>query len=394
MFLWELWEGFTMINGIFNGTIHNRIHNAVQKLGLFVVILGTGSFAQDNRTPDPNSKAKELRVMSYNVQNLFDTEDRPETQDEEFMPDGKQQWTRTLIQDKFRNLSKVVRLESPDVLAVSEIENQQILQEWVHSGLRDQGYVTVLAGPSEDSRGITNGIVSRYPVVEWKSHRVWNSSWRREDGRVQTTRDILEVTLDTQVPGLTDSRITVFVNHWPSRAGGPAREFMRIEAGQKLRELMQQRMREYPYRSVVALGDFNDELSDKSITDGLKVSRRFEDLSETALALFATGFERIHLPKEERGTYYFKRESQWNEIDHVVVGQGVALQKPELRGWRYRKGSLKRVDHEFVRAGDKAPLGCEITDRVYAPKGKEAVENRCLYGASDHYPLAARLWVR
>jgi len=364
------------------------------RLTALSLMLGAPVFAQDRRQPDLDSRTQELRLMSYNLQNLFDLVDRPDTQDEEFLPTGKQKWTQVVLNDKFKNLGAIVAAESPDILGVTEVENQAILEEWVRSSLKGQRYQSVLAGPSDDARGITNGIISRFPVVETQSHRVWNSSWRRENGQVQTTRDILEVTLDTQVPGLQDSKITVFVNHWPSRAGGPAREFMRIEAGKKLGELMRQRLKEFPSRTILALGDFNDELSDRSMTEGLSVSARIEDLVTQPLAVFATGFEMLGLPLEKRGTYYFKKENQWNEIDHIVVGQGEQLGRSEIRGWRYRPASIRRVDHAFVRGGLKEPLGCELDDRAYAPKGKAANDARCLYGASDHYPLAAKLWLR
>ena len=32
-------------------------------------------------------------VMSYNVENLFDTDDDPHTDDNEFLPDGDRHWT-------------------------------------------------------------------------------------------------------------------------------------------------------------------------------------------------------------------------------------------------------------------------------------------------------------
>ena len=37
--------------------------------------------------------ASSLSIMTYNVENLFDTEDDPKTNDEQFLPDSEKKWT-------------------------------------------------------------------------------------------------------------------------------------------------------------------------------------------------------------------------------------------------------------------------------------------------------------
>ena len=39
-------------------------------------------------------QAQQARVVFYNVENLFDTEDDPHTRDEEFLPEGERHWTQ------------------------------------------------------------------------------------------------------------------------------------------------------------------------------------------------------------------------------------------------------------------------------------------------------------
>ena len=53
----------------------------------FVLLLSFSTvFAQDG-------KKKTYVVGFYNLENLFDTYDDPAKNDEEFLPDGKNQWT-------------------------------------------------------------------------------------------------------------------------------------------------------------------------------------------------------------------------------------------------------------------------------------------------------------
>ena len=49
-----------------------------------------------------------FRVMEYNVENLFDTQDDVDYQDEDFLPQGKCQWDTLRYRKKLADLSKVI----------------------------------------------------------------------------------------------------------------------------------------------------------------------------------------------------------------------------------------------------------------------------------------------
>ena len=51
---------------------------------------------------------KVLRVMSYNVENFFDTEDDPEHDDDSFLPTGAHRWTRARYQEKIQHIAEVI----------------------------------------------------------------------------------------------------------------------------------------------------------------------------------------------------------------------------------------------------------------------------------------------
>ena len=55
-----------------------------------------------------SSGQADFRVMSYNVENLFDTEDDPLTADNDFLPSGNRHWTPGRFYHKLQQLAKVI----------------------------------------------------------------------------------------------------------------------------------------------------------------------------------------------------------------------------------------------------------------------------------------------
>ena len=78
-------------------------------------------------------------VMSYNVENLFDLEDNPQQDDDEFLPEGNHHWTRARYERKLHQLAEVLSCAGsvtsfPDLVGLVEVENASVLQDlplWV-----------------------------------------------------------------------------------------------------------------------------------------------------------------------------------------------------------------------------------------------------------------------
>ena len=68
-------------------------------------------------------------LVFYNVENLFDLKDHPETQDEEFTPESEKAWDMEKYQKKLDDLSAVIRAikkdELPEIIGLSEVENKK-----------------------------------------------------------------------------------------------------------------------------------------------------------------------------------------------------------------------------------------------------------------------------
>ena len=56
----------------------------------------------------PLAAQRELIVMSYNVENLFDLEDHPHRADDEFLPEGSHRWTKARYERKLHQIAEVL----------------------------------------------------------------------------------------------------------------------------------------------------------------------------------------------------------------------------------------------------------------------------------------------
>ena len=77
----------------------------------------------------------DLRYVFYNVENLFDTEDDSLTRDNEFLPNGLKGWSEERYNDKLRKIFKVLvnvgGWELPDLIALCEVENRDVLEDLI-----------------------------------------------------------------------------------------------------------------------------------------------------------------------------------------------------------------------------------------------------------------------
>jgi hypothetical protein len=68
----------------------------------------------------------DYRLMFYNVENLFDTIDKPDTNDEEFLAKGKKHWNNYKYWRKINKLFQVVAAAGsthpPDIIGLCEVE--------------------------------------------------------------------------------------------------------------------------------------------------------------------------------------------------------------------------------------------------------------------------------
>lgn len=210
----------------------------------------------------PQNLQDEL-VVFYNVENLFDISNDPRTNDDDFTPDGPLKWTETRFKHKIDQLAKVLRNigdKNPMLVGLVEIENNKVLAELVnHDGLAHTPY-KFIHYDSEDKRGIDCAFLYDSSKTACEHNEVIRV--RLPEDPSFSTRDILYMKMGF---GNQES-LHVFVNHWSSRRDGQAiTENKRILAALILRNRIDEILRVDSAAKIIVMGDFNDELTDKSI---------------------------------------------------------------------------------------------------------------------------------
>ena len=161
---------------------------------------------------------KTFVVVSYNVENLFDTINSPDFDDDEFTPSGTKNWTYKRYEDKLKKLVEVVRSipgkEPPALLGLAEIENRGVLEDLIKiRRLRREEY-GIVHEDGLDPRGIECALLYRTEFFTYLSHEYVQVEDLEDPNYIH--RRILHV----KGKGPDGSNLHIFMNHWKSRRGG------------------------------------------------------------------------------------------------------------------------------------------------------------------------------
>ncbi len=227
--------------------------------------LSTDELKKDPTAAESDTKGFPLtgrHVVCYNVENLFDTKDDPATNDQDFLPGSAMQWTEERLALKLDHLAEAIGLAGdgyPALIGLVEVENKQVVERLVNeTALRGARY-TIVHQDSPDERGIDVAL-----CFDPSALRLVNSEFLEVSLDEDRTRDILHAELNGG-----ELTFHVFVNHWPSRRGGPAQsEPKRMAAAKVLRDAIE-KVRTGTTTHVLVMGDFNDTPNDQSIQEGL-----------------------------------------------------------------------------------------------------------------------------
>ena len=248
-------------------------------------------------------KQVRLTVAFYNLENLFDTIDG-DNNDEDFLPEGKNQWTPEKYKQKLHNmayaLSQIGSKHGPDIVGLCEIENRQVLQDLLREPeLRDLGY-EIVHFDSPDKRGIDCALFYRskyYQLLDARPHPV-----RLQGEEYIKTRDVLEVN-----GLLLGEPVSFLVAHWPSRVGGEQISLRRrMQAAQVMRSVTDSLLQANPANKVILMGDFNDDPTSASVVEGLRAKTTPEGLAPEDLY---NPMAKIHA--SGRGTLAYR--DVWNQ---------------------------------------------------------------------------------
>ncbi len=334
------------------------------KLLLFAAIVFLAACSTSKDYLDSNGK-RTYRIGFYNVENLFDLKDNPEKIDDDFTPEGRNNWNQERYTKKINDLARVMEaMKYPAILGVCEVENVSVCKDFCEkTSLSSKGY-DVVHFESPDKRGIDNAF-----LYQKKAFRVLSSDNLRitfPEGYLEeedyTTRDVV------YVHGVFNKKDTFhfFVNHWPSRRGGlEASEPKRTYVAKQIRKKIDQIYGTNPKANIVLMGDFNDEPDNKSVEEVLGASMDKSTCQTKGLYNLMS-----NLDKAGKGSYNYR--GNWNMLDQLIVSCGLA----NGNQYTFSEPVVFKADWMIYK------------DKKYGAKPNRTYGGPNYYGGfSDHYPI-------
>ena len=239
------------------------------------------------QTPQSQTKNYKIRTIAfYNVENLFDTIDNPDTFDEDFTSKGKNNYTSKIYWKKINRIGKVISeigkektKTSPAIIGLSEIENNDVLKDLINSKHLKKNQYQIIHYDSPDLRGIDVALLYQEKFFTPITQETYEVKLWEESGKRIFTRDILLIS------GFLDNeQIYILVNHWPSRRGGQIKSNpRRAKAAFVAQQTIDNIKKEDQKAKIIVMGDFNDDPIDESLKIGLKSTGKLNKLNKDNL---------------------------------------------------------------------------------------------------------------
>jgi predicted extracellular nuclease len=307
-------------------------------------------------------------VMSYNVENLFDTLDTPGFDDIEFTPVSKKQWNTEKYNKKLIDLAKVIaavgKENLPDVVGLVEIENRKVLEDLINVPSLKAGGYGIVQEESPDARGIDVALLYRKDRFKYEGHVKIPVAFPFDS--TERTRDILYVY--GKAPD--GQNLHFFVNHWSSRNGGEREtEPKRMYCAVALRRNLDLLLSRDSQARIIIMGDFNDEPTNRSIMNVLQASNKRKNISVGEF--YNLMYDKHNLTPE--GSYFYR--GNWNMLDQIMISQTL-LNAASGYKLKYDSGQIFKEDWMLFKAknGEVSPNRTYGGDNYYG-------------GISDHLPV-------
>ena len=328
----------------------------------------------------------EISIMTYNVENLFDTQHDEGKNDYAYLPLSlksnpkhiaecnkmeveryknsclKNDWSEQALQEKMKRLAATILQvnngKGADLVILQEVENLAVLNRLNREHLQAASYTQAILIDGPDKRGIDIAFLSRLPLKSPAIlHKINYKGKNKDDTKwMNLSRGILEATFS--LPDGTP--LTVFGVHLPSLRNP---SYWRQQAIEHLNRLKAKVPKSH---IIIAGGDLNI-----SKTEDRKNRLYKKHLSKSWLVSHQIGC------KDCKGTEYYHRNRQWSFLDALLFDK-------RLQGHE----SMWTVDSKSIAIANKNIFQ---TSRFFTPARFSATSP---VGVSDHWPLYARLKVR
>jgi predicted extracellular nuclease len=303
---------------------------------------------------------QEFTVVFYNVENLFDTEDEPAKEDDEFTPGSKLAWDQEKYNKKINDLAHVISSvnpsELPEIAGLAEVENDKVLDDLVLSEQLKKGNYSVIHYDSPDERGMDVALIYRPDEFTAEYSKAVPVVFPFDS--TETTRDILYVKGKTKDGEI----IHIFVNHWKSRSEGVQEtEPRRIYTAVTLRKEIDLIMNREPDAKIIIIGDLNDEPTNRSVHEMLAANNKRKNVNPRELYNLMYDMHN----NGNVGSYFYR--GTWNMLDNLIISQPLLNDKSRYHT-DFDGGKIFRQEWMLYK------------DEKY----KESVPNRT-YGGPEYY---------
>ena len=320
--------------------------------------------------------AQPMKIMTYNVENLFDTQHDSLKNDIEFLPNSELHWTNKRFYDKLHEVMQVIvglgGNEPPLLVGLCEVENDFVLKAMTQFDPYNQLGYDYVHYESPDTRGIDVALLyqkNKFTPLASRPIPVDLPNGQRG-------RDLLYT-----CGALTDSTLLHIIQvHFPSRREGALiSEPNRISAAKAVRQVVDSIQYIDSQAAIIIMGDFNDNPSDKVPSTILAAlpytASSFENTQLYNLCWDGYGFD-----DREIGSYF--HDKQWDMLDQIIVSGALLNGNLSLRAM-----PKAEIYHpKWISKHDKH-TGEMVPKRTYVGPFYQG-------GVSDHFPVFMELFFK
>ncbi len=345
----------------------------IKWIGLLLVFLSYGFLISCQSKNQQNKHFPKIRVMTYNVENLFDAQHDPGKNDYTYLPKKmktaaiiahcpkhpawrkaciEMDWNEARVQEKIKRLTLAIQKNAmpkgPEILLLQEVENKRILSR-LQESLGSDYYQTIALIEGPDKRGIDTAILSSLPLgKEPKLHLIELPGKKR-------SRGVLEATL--VLPN--KQFLTVFSIHFPSQGNPKSHRIISLKSMNKIAA-------EFGKDHLLLVG------GDSNVTKKEKWmwQRISEPLWNVSISFDIAGAS---------GSHYYR--GHWSFLDVFLFNNSLHPEKTSKSGYFVDTSSFK-VGTAYDKQVYKTRKGTKIPNRYSHPK---------YYGVSDHFPVMVDL---
>ncbi len=339
----------------------------------FKALILTSSFIWSFFILSPAGNTQTLLAGFYNVENLFDLEDDPLTNDDEFTPNGRQKWTAERYQTKLDRISEVLSgMGLPDLTGLAEVENRKVCEDLIEQPRLKNGNYGIIHHDSPDGRGIDVALLFDKKVFKKISAEFagirFPDSLRKNPRLKYSTREILIAHLKMK-KGKMD--LYAIVVHAPSRSGGlKATEPLRRYVATQLRSKVDSIMAANPSAGILLMGDFNDEPDNLSISTDLHALSPRSSVASRDIGTGSGNLYNLVYEADQQGLGTYNYRGNWNMLDQFIVNDVLLNAFPH---WEAKPYKTQKMMYKHDRFG-------EMPGRTYGGPNYYG-------GYSDHLPV-------